>query len=212
LINSNIFLFSKTSHPNVNHIPIIETNHLSPHIDFSKYDYIIATSKEVFNALDSIGQWKHLPILTISNSTANYAKSIGCSILDISSGYAKDIHKLIKNKYSNLNALYPHAESISFDIALNLKDYNINIDSIPIYKTSCSNFKKVELPLDAICIFTSPSSIKCFLKNYSFLPSYTIICIGNTTSSSIPSNILHHISNKQSIESAINYALYSKLR
>ncbi len=109
---NNIFLFSKTPYPGVNHIPILQTSYLKPFIDFSSYDYIIATSKEVFSALDKIGSWKDLPVLAISDSTALAGKQHGAETLDISKGYGKDIVDLIKGQYSNLRALYPHAQII----------------------------------------------------------------------------------------------------
>ena len=203
---NNIFLFSKTPYPGVNHIPILQTSYLKPFIDFSSYDYIIATSKEVFSALDKIGSWKDLPVLAISDSTALAGKQHGAETLDISKGYGKDIVDLIKGKYSNLRALYPHAKVLAFDLEKALVESNISIGSFIVYETSCSDHKKIELPLDAICVFTSPSSIKCFEKSYKFLPTYKIVCIGETTASSLPKGIEFVICETSSVASAIERA------
>ena len=185
--HSPIYLFSKTSYPNVNHIPILVPTYLQPIIDFSSYNYIIATSKEVFTALDKIGNWKDLPVLCISDTTAEFCREKGGKILDIADGYGKSIASLIEKKYLNKKALHPHAKVIAFDIEAKITDNNI--DSFIVYETSCTKEKKVTLPEDAICIFSSPSSIKCFLKQYEFLESFRIICIGETTASSLPKGI-----------------------
>lgn len=203
---SNIFLFSKTSYPEVNHIPILQTSYLQPYIDFSDFDYIIATSKEVFTALDKIGSWKHLRVLAISEATAEAARAEGVALLDTANGYGKDVVALIQDKYSDLNALYPHAKVVAFDIENALKDTAVKVDSFIVYETSCSQAEPVELPADAICIFTSPSSVKCFEKTYEFLPSYKFVCIGETTRASLPKELDAFVSEKTSVKSAVECA------
>lgn len=201
--HSSIYLFSKTSYPDVNHVPILIPAYLQPLIDFSSYDYIIATSKETITALNKIGDWKDLPVLAISESTADYVKSQGGKVLDIAQGYGKSIAILVENNYANLKALHPHAKVIAFDIEGVLRKKGIEIDSFVVYETSCSKEEKVELPSDAICIFTSPSSVKCFMQKYIFLPTYKIVCIGETTASELPKDLTYVLSEKTSVESTI---------
>ena len=207
LKHSSIFLFSKTGYPDVTHIPILVPSYLQPAIDFSAYDYIIATSKEVFTALDMIGDWRHLPVLAISDSTAEYAKKQGGKILDIAEGYGKSIVGIVENKYANLRALHPHAKIIAFDLHSALKLLNISIDSFIVYETSCAQESKIKLPSDAICIFTSPSSVKCFEEKYDFLPNFKIVCIGETTAAALPKDLNYVISEKTSVPSTIERAI-----
>ena len=201
-----IFLFSKTSHPGVNHIPILQIDYFQPSIDFSSYDYIIATSKEIFTALDKIGDWKNIPVLAISQSTASFAQDIGANILDISDGYGENIVELIKEKYVELKPLYPHAKIVAFDIESSLKKIDVEVDSFIVYETSCSDTDIVELPANAICIFTSPSSVKCFEKSYEFLPTYKVVCIGETTRSALPKDVDSIVSESTSVQSTIESA------
>lgn len=203
---SNIYLFSKTGYPDVNHVPIIVPSYIQTPIDFSSYDYIIATSKEVFIALDKIGDWKSLPVLAISEPTAEFAKKKGAKILDIADGYGKSIFSMVKEKYTDLKALHPHAKVMAFDLDVKLRAENIPIDSFIVYETSCSKEKKIELPYDAICIFTSPSSVKCFEDKYEFLPTYKVVCIGQTTASALPNGLAFVVSEKTSVQSAIERA------
>ena len=204
--SSRIFLFSKTSYPDVNHIPILHIDYFQPLIDFSTYDYIIATSKEVFAALDKIGVWKDIPILAISKPTEEFAKKIGAKILDVSDGYGKSVVELIKDKFMHLNALYPHAEVVAFDIEDSLNELGVKVDSFSVYKTSCSKAERIDLPSDAICIFTSPSAVKCFEALYEFRPSYKIVCIGDTTRSALPKGVESLTSENTSVQSTIECA------
>jgi len=206
LSSSNIFLFSKTSYPGVNHIPILQVTYLQPSIDFSVYDYIIATSKEVFAALNKIGSWKHLPVLAISDSTAKAAEAEGAKVLEIAQGYGKDIVGLINAKYADLKALHPHAKVLAYDLETALNNSGVCIDSLVVYETSCMVGKTIELPHNAVCIFTSPSSINCFENLYEFLPSYKIICIGETTRAALPKGVDAVISEKTSVASCMQRA------
>jgi len=201
--HSSIYLFSKTSYPDVNHVPILVPTYVQPSIDFSSYDYIIASSKETLTALNKIGNWKDLPVLAISEATAEFCKQLGGKVLDIADGYGKSIITLVEEKYSDLKALHPHAKVIAFDIESALNEKDILVDSFIVYETSCSNEKAVSLPLEAICIFTSPSAVKCFKKKYEFLPTYKIVCIGETTASALPNDLVYVLSEKTSVESTI---------
>ena len=181
----------------------MDVTYFNASVHFPSYDYIIVTSKETVLALEKIGAWKILPVLAISEATAEFAKSRGAEVLDIAEGYGKSIVELVKNKYSDLKALYPHAKVIAFDIEGELKKLSVELDAFVIYATSCAKAKKVELPSDAICIFTSPSSVNCFLQQYIFLPTYKIVCIGETTASALPNDLTYVLSEKTSVESTV---------
>lgn len=204
---SKIFLFSKTPYPDpgVKHIQILQTHYFQPQIDFSAYDYIIATSKEVFAALDRIGSWKGLPVLAISHSTAQSATEAGAKILDTADGYGESIAEIINEKYTNLKALYPHAKVIAYDL-LDALLADALIDSFIVYETECSKEQNIDLPPDAVCVFSSPSSVKCFGESYLFLPTYKIVCIGETTRSALPKSVEAIVADKTSIESAVECA------
>jgi len=202
----NIFLFSKTAYPGVIHVPILQVHYLQPFIDFSSYDYIVVTSKEVFTALDKIGSWRHLPVLAISDATAQAALKSGATLLDVAEGYGKGLAALITTKYADLKALYPHAKIVAYDIEAALRGSNVSIESFTVYETSCSKVTMPELPRDAICIFTSPSSVRCFKKSYPFLSTYQVVCIGETTALELPEGVNFVISETTSVLSAIERA------
>jgi len=203
---SRIFLFSKTSALGVNHIPILDATYLEPSITFSDYDYIIATSKEVFVALESLGDWRELPVLAISEATAAYARELGARVLDVGEGYGRSIVNLVHKKYGHLKALHPHAKVIAFDLNSALSELKIAVDSYVVYQTKCADIGKVTLPDDAICLFSSPSAVECFAKNQEFLESYTVVCIGTTTQSALPSGVVSTLAKETTIPSCIAQA------
>jgi uroporphyrinogen-III synthase len=63
---------------------------------------------------------------------------------------------------------------------------------------------------DSTLIFTSPSSIECFLKNNTIHPDAKIIVIGTTTAACLPKGIKYIISESTSVESCIELALSTK--
>jgi uroporphyrinogen-III synthase len=156
--------------------------------------------------LDKIGDWKHLPVLAVSDSTAKAARKNGAELLDIGDGYGKSIVGLVKEKYPDLKGVHPHAKVPAYDIEKALMQSGISVDAFVVYETSCLEHKAVELPFDAICIFTSPSSVKCFENLYSFLPTYKIICIGETTRSALPEGVDALVSHKTSVLSSVERA------
>lgn len=205
-INQRIFLFSKTSFPSIQHVPLLDTNYFDITIDFSAYDYIIVTSKEVLRALDRIGEWKQLPIIAISQATAQYARTKGARVLDVAEGYGENLTALIASRYANLKALHPHAKIVAYDINAQLQKYKICVDSFIVYETYCAHSLTFILPDDAICIFTSPSSVNCFLKKHTFLATHKIVCIGKTTAKALPENQDFYLAKTTSVESAVQMA------
>ena len=55
-------------------------------------------------------------------------------------------------------------------------------------------------------IFSSPSSVECFFKNYTWDESYKAVVIGKTTAKYLPSNVEYIISKETSIDVCIKLA------
>jgi uroporphyrinogen-III synthase len=79
-----------------------------------------------------------------------------------------------------------------------------NIDEAVMYASDCSaEILEVEVEPDATLIFTSPSSLKCFLKTHEFSKENKIIVIGKTTAKAIPKGYRYQVCQKTSIESCM---------
>ncbi len=66
---------------------------------------------------------------------------------------------------------------------------------------------EVEVCDNATLIFTSPSSIDCFLKNHTICSDAKVVVIGKTTAKSLPDGVEYKISQKTSIDSCMEMAL-----
>ena len=111
-----IYLFSKTSHPDVRHIPILSTEFFQPYIDFGKYDAIVLTSKQAVPALCRIDvSWKTVPLLTIAEKTADEARKAGASVMLSGDGYGDSLAEIIINGFADKRWLYPRPEVVASD-------------------------------------------------------------------------------------------------
>ncbi|NQY94763.1 MAG: uroporphyrinogen-III synthase, partial [Campylobacteraceae bacterium] len=117
--------------------------------------------------------------------------------------FALELKDILKHK----NVLYIRAQTVVSNLVKILKDYNVNIDELITYKTTCNQLKEhIDIPDHSIIIFSSPSTIKCFFKLYEWNKTYEAIAIGKTTASYLPNHISCQISPSQSIEECIKLA------
>jgi len=65
----------------------------------------------------------------------------------------------------------------------------------------------VEIEKDSILIFTSPSSVDCFLKNHTISNNNKVIVIGNTTAKALPKNTDYIVSSETTIENCMKIAM-----
>ena len=81
------------------------------------------------------------------------------------------------------------------------------IISLLLYLAGSSALHADEVKEPATLIFTSPSSIECFLKTHTISPDAKIVVIGKTTAKALPKDIKYQISKKKSIDSCMELAL-----
>jgi len=205
-----IHLFATSKHPAAISSKSLEVRLLKPQIDFSEYDYLIITSKQTVKALEQYKreEFINIPALCVSVKTAASYESFGGKILDIGDGYGDNLVKNIKEKTKDKKWLYLRAEFIASDFVQRCQDDGYNIDEKILYVSECSREgMDVEVEENAILIFTSPSSIECFLKTHTIGTDATVIVIGKTTAKALPDAIEYKISQKTSIDSCMEMAL-----
>jgi uroporphyrinogen-III synthase len=204
--SDRIFLFSKTPFDGVMHIPIIQTHSIKTPIDFTSVDYMIITSKEAVLALDDV-LWKSVPVIAISQATAEFILAQGGIVEAIGTGDGQSLSEMILDAYKDKKMLYLHAEKTAFDMQEALDTGGVKVSSEVVYKTECNTEVEAVLPDDAICIFTSPSSVECFMKKFEFLPTHRVVCIGQTTAKALPQELEYTLAPKHSVESSVMQAL-----
>jgi len=202
----NTYLFSISSHPDAISINSLSIKLLQPKIDFSNYDYFIITSKQASKSLGQYEKEKYItiPALCVSSQSALSYENLGGDVLGIGAGYGDNLIAKIKEFPKNTKWLYLRAKVVASDFVELCKEDGYNIDEELMYESGCSSaISEVEVEDDSILIFTSPSSVKCFLKNHLMSPKSKIIVIGKTTASVLPRNIEYVISKDTTIESCI---------
>jgi uroporphyrinogen-III synthase len=178
-----IYLLSLTPYAGVTHLPLLVTKTLHPKIDFTRYDFLIATSKQVFKTLDAIdSDWKKLPVVAISQKTADAAVAAGATVVDTGEGYGETLYPLIKAHYAGKRLLYPRPKVKASDFTDRLRSEGVAVDDVVVYETLCNKEAlSVAIPEDAILVFTSPSAVQCYRKIRPFHASHALIAIGSTT-------------------------------
>ena len=204
-----IYLFSISSHPNAVSVNSLAITFFKPQIDFSKYDYLIITSKQTCEALKQYETRDYIDkkALCVSVASATSLESLGGTVLDIGGGYGDNLVDKIKSYPKDIKWLYLRAKVVASDFVEVCKDDGYDIDEVIVYESDCSQkILDVEVEDKSILIFTSPSSLNCFLKTHEISHKSTVIVIGKTTAKAIPKDIKFTLSKETTIESCMEIA------
>ncbi len=203
-MTKQIYLFSISSHPDAVSISSLDISFFQPSIDFSKYDYFILTSKQAVKALQQYQKEEYIDkqALCISAQTAKSYEELGGKILEVGTGYGDDLKNIIRKYPKKRRWLYLRAETIASDFVKVLEKEKYKIYESIVYKSECSKaIQNVQVQKNAILIFTSPSSIKCFLKRHTIYNNQEVIVIGKTTGKALPKQIKYKIAKEKTIQS-----------
>lgn len=205
---NKIYLLNNQKFTDVINLEVFSIKYLSSKIDLNLYDALIFTSKNAIHSLDSFNKdWQNIDSFAIAPKTANIINNYGGKLVftGLSSHgneFAKELIPLLKNK----KTLYIRAYKVVSNLVEILKENSINIDELITYETVCNNKVNIQIENNSTIIFTSPSSVECFFKNYSWNNSLKAIAIGKTTAKYLPKNIDFLISSTTSIEECIKLA------
>ncbi|MCG3664447.1 uroporphyrinogen-III synthase [Aliarcobacter butzleri] len=202
-----IYLLNEQKHEDVENLEVFQIEYIKSDVDLKKYDALVFTSKNGVKAINSFDQdWKNIPSYAIAQKTANTIIKLGGVVEFIgNSGHGNDFAYELKNVLKDKKVLYVKALKTVSNLPNILKENGIFLDEIIAYKTSCKK-SNIILEENSIFIFTSPSSVECFFKQYSWKNSYKAIVIGKTTAEFLPSNVIYEISSQTSVEECIKLA------
>lgn len=206
----NIYVLNDKKVKWAKNIPVIKIETLKIDIDFSKYDAVIFTSKNAIYSLNSYTQeWKKKSLYIIAPQTAKVASDLGGKIKFVSKEkhgdkFAQELIPILKNK----KVLYIRGSKIVSNLVDMLNTNGVVCDEAIVYQTVCVKFqKKIKLPKKSVIIFSSPSTIECFLKNADWDDSYKAISIGHTTKNYFPTYITPVIAETTSLDSCVKKAI-----
>lgn len=204
---AKIYLLNNQKFQDVENLEVFEIKHIKSNVNLQDYEALIFTSKNAIYSLDSFNQnWKKIPSYAIAPKTADIIKQLGGNLVFIGitshgNDFAEELITLLKDK----KVLYIKALKTVSNLPEILRQNKILLDELVAYETSCKKVD-VELEKNSIFIFTSPSSVECFFKQYSWHDSYRAIVIGKTTAKFLPKNIKYEISSQTSVEECVNLA------
>ena len=201
-----IYLLSPTPREGTIHLPIIRFSLLPTTIDFSKCDTLMFTSKQAVKSAEALNtEWKNYPCIAIGSATAKEIEALGGKVdYQPKLFYAETLSQDIIAQFHDKKILYLRPKEVSFDSKFFLAKAGIELQEQIIYETSCICYEKKEKPgKNAVIIFTSPSTIHCFLKNFEWDESYTAVVIGKATKRHLPIDARCEVSDVPNIDACI---------
>jgi len=125
--------------------------------------------------------------------------------------YGEVLAKDILKRFANKKLLYLRPKVVSFDSKAYLEKNGIALEEQIIYETSCVKYSENDKPkANAIIIFTSPSTIKCFFENFEWDSSYIAVLIGNATQEHLPDYCKFVVADEPLIDACVRKAMELK--
>jgi len=207
---SIIYLLSPLKKEDTVSLPMISFSLIDKAIDFSVCDTLMFTSKQAVVSADKLDKsWKNYPSIAIGKATKKKIEELGGRVLYTPKEfYGEALSKDIQKYFSDKKLLYLRPKVVSFDSKAYLLDAGVKLNEQVIYETSCLKYSKENKPKEnAIIIFTSPSTIKCFFKNFDWDKSYLAVLIGKATQEHLPNECKFVVADEPLINSCIKKAL-----
>ena len=208
-MSNPIYLLSPLVKEDTISLPMIRFQTVANEVDLSDCDVLMFTSKQAVKSVDQLNpEWKKIPSLAIGSATAMQIEKLGGKVLyQPNSFYGKTLSQDIIEKFHDKKILYLRPKEVSFDSKSFLASSGISLDEQIIYETICIDYKEDAKPTeDAIIIFTSPSTIHCFLKSFTWDESYTAVVIGEATKEHLPANVHYVVADIPRIDACISKA------
>ncbi|RRS31105.1 MAG: uroporphyrinogen-III synthase [Epsilonproteobacteria bacterium (ex Lamellibrachia satsuma)] len=204
-----IYLLSPVPKEGTIALPMIDFRITAKSIDFSHIDTLMFTSKQAVVTADKIDpSWKNYPCIAIGSATKKQIEELGGKVIyHPGSFYGEVLSQDIAEFFRDRKLLYLRPKEISFDSKGFLEKEGITLQEQTIYETFCIKYSPDRKPSkDAVIIFTSPSTIHCFLKSFEWDESYMAVVIGRSTKVHLPKNAVYTIADTPLISSCIEKA------
>ncbi len=207
----NIYILSDKKVESAINLPVFEIEYIPQDIDLKKYDALIFTSKNGIYSIDSFNkQWQNIPSYAIAPLTAEVIKEYGGNLVYTSSkSYGDDFAQELIPILEGKKALFLRAQKVISKLDTILRDNEIDLDDIAIYKTVIKKEidKSLQPPKGSTIIFSSPSTIDGFFTHFSWDESYKAIAIGRVTKAHLPDNIQCDVAPTPSLPGCVKFAL-----
>lgn len=208
-MSAPVYLTSPARREGVFALPMIRFEIVADRIDYQGCDTLMFTSKQAVLSAEAIDPgWKRLPSVAIGPATEAKIRELGGEVLHrpkrfYGENLARDLAELFRER----SILYLRPEKVSFDSRGFLARAGIELREQVIYRTSCRRYDAKEAPPPgAIIVFTSPSTIHCFLENFSWSDKYRAVVIGEATREHLPEGCTVRVAESPSIDACLDVA------
>ncbi len=208
-MSKEIYLLSPVVYEDTISLPMIQFSLSVTSLDLSSYDLLMFTSKQAVKSAEVLNpKWKEIPCLSIGSATTKQIEALGGKVVyQPTSFYGKVLSENIVLKFRDKHMVYLRPKEVSFDSKTFLASKGITLDEKIIYETRCKIYMDSEKPQkNAIIIFTSPSTIHCFLKNFKWDNSYIAVVIGDATKKHLPENVRYKVAEEATIDACVRKA------
>jgi len=205
-----IYLLSPLKKEGTISLPMISFEVVAKEIDFSSCDTLMFTSKQAVVSANTIDEsWKEYPCIAIGGATKRKIEELGGTVIfHPKEFYGEVLAKDILKSFANKKLLYLRPKVVSFDSKAYLEKNSIALEEQIIYETSCVKYTKEDKPKEnAIIIFTSPSTIKCFFENFEWDSSYMAVLIGKATEEHLPNYCKFVVADEPLIDACVRKAM-----
>jgi len=202
----SIYILSEKSYEGAKNLPCILIKYLSCEIDLDEYEALIFSSKNGVEAIQILNKnWKNLLSYSIGSGTSKaIEKYNGQIVYEARSSYGDDFAKEIKDRLSGKKVLFLRAKVVTSSLKEILISSGVKLSEAVIYETVCNECENLKKPEKNSCIvFSSPSTIECFFRCFSWDKSYKAVVIGTKSASYFPKDIPFIMSDKQNIDACI---------
>ena len=206
-----VYLCSPKRHPDAIPLPMIHFEIVADRLEYQGCDTLMFTSKQAVLSAEAIDPgWKRLPALAIGPATARQIESLGGKVLHRPEHfYGEVLAEDLRRLFADRKILYLRPREISFDSRSYLEKAGIELKEQILYETKCRSYEASDAPSPgAVIVFTSPSTIHCFLKNFSWDASYTAVVIGKATLKHLPQGAKSVIAEVPTIDACMVQALH----
>ncbi len=200
-----VYILSSTKVEGAKNLPVIKTIFHDINVDMDDYDVVIFTSKNAVTALDNSGaDWRNKPSIAIGEATAETIKKLKGRVSFVpGDAYGDELAAEINRRFRYLKFLYPRAKEIASDMPNILRSKGADLTEVVAYETVC-NDEPLESPEDgSVIVFSSPSTVKCFVEKFGWKDSYKCVAIGKTTANVIDFCDNVAVSPEQTLKSAV---------
>lgn len=176
------------------------------HLELEGCDTLIFTSKQAVKTAEAIDpSWKRYDTVAVGSATKRQIEALGGRVVWMPENfYGEALAEGVKERFQARTFLYLRPKEVSFDTKRHLEQAGIAIKEQVIYETRCRAYAPSDAPEEgSVVIFTSPSTIRCFLHNFTWKKSYIAVVIGKATLTHLPEGASAYVADTPTIDACI---------